>query len=84
MILYFGYHAAKLTKMMSSEVMGSNSEKTSSHSLLSYVPNDLHQDPSWLVHITHNRQGSQAEFLISVLLTPWGSSLHTSSAIGEM
>lgn len=42
LILYFGYHAPKFTRMMSSEVSGSNSENTSSHNLLSYVPNDLH------------------------------------------
>ena len=42
LILYFGYHAPKFTRMMSSEVSGLNSENTSSHNLLSYVPNDLH------------------------------------------
>ena len=41
-ILKRGYQAAKFTRMTSSEVIGSNSENTSSQSLLSYVPKDLH------------------------------------------
>ncbi len=41
-ILKRGYQAAKFTRMTSLEVIGSNSEKTSSQSFLSYVPKDLH------------------------------------------
>ena len=41
-ILKRGYQAAKFTRMTSLEVIGSNSEKTSSQSFLSYVPKDLY------------------------------------------
>ena len=61
-ILNRGYQAAKFTSMTSLEVIGSNSEKTSSQSFLSYVPKDLHTTVHSTQYSTAGKQSPSSLF----------------------